>query len=60
MCKKKHLYIWISWHDSLEKKQILLTGLMSREFTNGQGDQGSFPGRVISKTLKNGTWCSVA
>ena len=29
---------------------------MSRMFTNGPGDQGSIPGRVIPKTLKNGTW----
>ena len=27
-------------------------GLMSREFANGPGDQGSIPGRVIPKTQK--------
>ena len=27
-------------------------GLMSRMFANGQGDQGSIPGRVIPKTQK--------
>ena len=27
-------------------------GLMSRVFTNGPGDQGSIPGRVIPKTQK--------
>ena len=27
-------------------------GLMSRVFANGPGDQGSIPGRVISKTQK--------
>ena len=30
-------------------------GLMSRVFTNGPGDWGSIPGRVIPKTQKNGT-----
>ena len=30
-------------------------GLMSRVFANGPGDLGSIPGRVIPKTLKNGT-----
>ena len=30
------------------------TGLMSRVFTNGLGDRGSIPGRVIPKTQKNG------
>ena len=29
---------------------------MVRVFTNGQGDLGSVPGRVIPKDLKNGTW----
>ena len=28
------------------------TGLISRVFTNGPGDWGSIPGRVISKTKK--------
>ena len=27
-------------------------GLESRVFANGPGDRGSFPGRVIPKTLK--------
>ena len=27
-------------------------GLLGRVFANGLGDQGSIPGRVISKTLK--------
>ena len=29
-----------------------LIGLVSRVFTNGPGDMGSVPGRVIPKTLK--------
>ena len=29
-----------------------LIGLVSREFTNGPGDLGSIPGRVIPKTFK--------
>ena len=29
-----------------------ITGLMSRVFANGPGDQGSIPGRVIPKTQK--------
>ena len=29
-------------------------------FTKGSGDRGSIPGRVILKTLKNGTWCLLA
>ena len=31
-------------------------GLVGRVFANGLGDQGSIQGRVIPKTLKNGTW----
>ncbi len=34
----------------LSKNQAI--GLMSRVFTNGPGDQGSIPGRVIPKTQK--------
>ena len=30
-------------------------GLAVRVFANGPGDLGSIPGRVIPKTLKNGT-----
>ena len=33
----------------------MLDGLMSRAFTNGLGDRGSIPGRVIPKTPKNVT-----
>ena len=29
---------------------------MSRVFASGREDQGLIPGRVIPKTLKNGTW----
>ena len=29
-----------------------IIGLVGRVFTNGPGDQGSIPGRVIPKTLK--------
>ena len=29
-----------------------LTGLVGRMFTNGPGDLGSIPGRIIPKTLK--------
>ena len=29
-----------------------VVGLVGRVFTNGQGDLGSIPGRVIPKTLK--------
>ena len=32
-----------------------LIGLVGRVFTNGPGDQGSVPGCVLPKTLKNGT-----
>ena len=32
---------------------ILLVGGV---FANGSGDRGSIPGRVIPKTLTNGTW----
>ena len=40
-----------------EKKRVIdvnffFIGLMSRVFTNGQGDWGSIPGRVIPKTQK--------
>ena len=31
-----------------------------RVFANGPGDLGSFPGRVIPKDFKNGTWYSLA
>ena len=34
---------------------IIIIGLEGRVFTNGPGDLGSIPGRVIPKTLKNGT-----
>ena len=30
-----------------------MIGLMIRVFTNGLGDRGSIPGRVIPKTQKN-------
>ena len=32
-----------------------LIGLVGRVFANVPGDRGSIPGRVIPKTLKNGT-----
>ena len=35
-------------------------GLAVRVFANGPGDLGSIPGRVIPKTLKNGTWYHLA
>ena len=35
-------------------------GIMVRVFANGQGDLGLTPGRVITKTQKNGTWCYLA
>ena len=35
-------------------------GIMVKMFTNGQVDLDSIPGRVISKTQKNGTWCLLA
>ena len=41
-------------------KFLVQFSLMSRLFTNGLGDRGSIPGRVISKTHKNGTWCRLA
>ena len=31
---------------------LLSIGLMSRVFTNGLGDQGSIPGRVVPNTQK--------
>ena len=37
-----------------------LIGLVSRVFANGPGNLGSIPGRVIPKTLKNGTWYLLA
>ena len=38
----KHFFIFYYW----------AIGLMSRVFTNGPGDRGSIPGRVILKTKK--------
>ena len=29
---------------------------MGKVFANGPADQGSIPGQVLPKTLKNGTW----
>ena len=37
-----------------------LIGLVSKVFANGPGDLSSIPGRVIPKTLKNGTWYLLA
>ena len=37
-------------NDNPSKWQII--GLVGRVFTNGLGDQGSVPGRVMPKTLK--------
>ena len=34
--------------------------LIGREFANDLGDQGSIPGRVITKDFKNGTWYLLA
>ena len=36
----------------LPSPRLVAIGLMSRMFTNGLGDQGSIPGRVIPKTQK--------
>ena len=46
------LYIFVK---RVHINYIFLYGLMSRVFANGPGDLGSIPGRVISKTQKNGT-----
>ena len=35
-------------------------GPVCRVFANNPGDLGSIPGRVIPKTLKNGTWYLLA
>ena len=46
------------WPSIYKKKKCLVytknqaIGLMSRVFTNGLGDQGSIPSRVIPKTQK--------
>ena len=37
---------------SLDKSVFWLIGLVNRVFTNGPGDRGSIPGRIIPKTLK--------
>ena len=42
----KHIDIYI------REFRYRLIGLVSRVFTNGPGDLGSIPGRVILKTLK--------
>ena len=38
-----------------QNKFSLFIGIMVRVFTNGPGDRGSIPGRVIPKTQKNST-----
>ena len=43
---KLGLTTWKSW----------FIGLVGRVFANGRWDLDSIPGRVIPKTLKNGTW----
>ena len=50
LCDTNNSISVIFWH----------IGLMSRVVANGPGDQGSIPGRVIPKTLKNGTWYLLA
>ena len=40
------IYVLIAWHDDDDD------GLAVRVFTNGPGDQGSIPGRVIPNTQK--------
>ena len=55
-----YIYIYIYIYIYLKEAHILtytytfnrLMGQMGRVFTNGPGDQGSIPGRVIPKTLK--------
>ena len=46
-CKKEHKSEMI-----IKDKFTPIFDLVSRVFTNGLGDQGSIPGRVIPKTLK--------
>ena len=37
-----------------------LIGQVGRVFANGPGDLGSIPGRIMPKTIKNGTWYLLA
>ena len=48
----------ISYYNNhyIKKCLHMFIGLVGRVFINGPGDLGSFPGRVITKTLKKGTW----
>ena len=45
----KNLLLWFAKHYTTQE---------GRAFNNGPGDQSSIPGRVIPKTIKNGTTCS--
>ena len=45
--------VWLSWAIVQQSNHhYRLIGLVGRVFANGPGDQGSFPGRDIPKTLK--------
>ena len=44
----------------LSKFEVNYVGLVGNMFANDLGDLGSIPGRVIPKTLKNGTWYLLA
>ena len=49
-CNKKKGYILTNLKPIIYTSQFI--GLVGRVFANSLGDQGSIPGRVISKTLK--------
>ena len=47
-----HFISWFYENKTRYKYSVRGIGLMSRVFANGQGNQGSIPGRVIPKTQK--------
>ena len=46
-------WIMICLHTVIWHRRLI--GLVDRVFANGLGDLGSISGRIIPKTLKNGT-----
>ena len=52
--KKSYTRLWLFTTDYYISNRLI--GQVGSVFANGPGDQGSIPGRVIPKTLKNGTW----
>ena len=51
LCVVELLFAKVNMHCSLRNYNAFI-GLLSRVFTNGPGDQGSIPDRVIPKTQK--------